>query len=253
MLKNVTWFVLAASALSALGCSGARKRSQPEVFTPQPRVTWGELCPQSIAPPDEGYALLGEPGSVGRFPATVGVTRLAVREKEGARVPVLPGRPKNEFLTWNRAFDELMAISNVFPVAQRDLGGGDARPMQILAAFRGLQAGLGIIYATNELSPTETEMIGVLYDSSTARPLAAISARAVSTAPADPDDIDELDPWKHDSRALVRKRFVEHCFNCVRELIALDKPERVDVPAGWIPAGPARPVQWPSAYLPAEP
>jgi hypothetical protein len=88
-------------------------------------------------------------------------------------------------------------------------------------------------------------MIGVLYETQTMTPLAVVASHAVSKLPEDPDDPETADPWKHDSRALVREKFTEHCFRCVRELVLADKPERINVPAGWIPAGPTRPVQWP--------
>lgn len=246
MSANTLPSVVLAVAMALLtGCAHHRTRAK-EVFAAPPRVTWQDLSAASFTPPMDGYMILGPAGSVGRFPAAVGVTRVAIEEGRPDREPTLPGKPKNEFLTWNRAFDELMAISSVFPVAQRDLGGGEATPEQIVAAFRGLHAGLGLIYATNPLSERETEMIGVLYETKTSRPLAAIAARAVSTLPADPKERDDLDPWKHDSKALVRARFVEHCFVCLRELIQADQPERIDVPPGWIPAGPVRPVQWPT-------
>ncbi len=245
MKPRMTRFLLAIAAPAVLLAAGCASRSRDTAWTPSPRVGWSDLTSAPVTPVHDGYALVAKTGSVGRFPASIGVTRLAIEERDSRRTPVLPGKPKNEFLTWNRAFDELMAVSSVFPVAQRDLGGAEAEPQHIVAAFRALHAELGLIYAMNSLSEHETEMIGVLYDSDTMTPLALIAAHAVSTLPESPDERDAADPWKHDSRALVREKFVEQCFRCVRELVLADKPERIDVPAGWIPSGPSRPVQWP--------
>lgn len=244
----------AVFALAVAGvCGGCGKpKKDAEVWTPRPQVSWQHVAP-SVAPPGVNqYKVFVEGPTNGLFPANAAVTRIALEPAKqtdgGERLgPQLSTDPRNEFLQWNSVFDDQMAISEVFPINQRDLGGGQAEPDQVLAAFRGLRARLGLIYAFNELSPSESEMFGVLYDVDAAKPLAAIHARAESMPiPADAEEPeDPYHLWKTDSRALVRQRFAEMAHVCMRTLIQNDTPTRTDVPPGWTPAGPVTPPEWP--------
>lgn len=189
----------------------------------------------------------------GLFPANLAVTRVAAENlPEGSAnrtEPILLADPRNEFLQWNSTLDDQMAVSEVFPVAQRDLGGGDAEPGQILAAFRALHARLGLIYAVNDLSPNETEMFGMLYDTTNSTPVAAFHAQATSTTPPgeekDCGRHDPFDVWEKDSRALVRAEFAKQLHASIRELILNDQPRMMDAPEGWKPEVSARSVAWP--------
>lgn len=224
---------------------------------PKPQVSWQHIAPTVPPPGVNQLKVFVEGPTSGLFPANAGVTRIAlepVRQEGGGEqlAPQLSTDPRNEFLQWNSVFDDQMAISEVFPINQRDLGGGPAEPDQVLAAFRGLQARLGLIYAFNELSASESEMLGVLYDVDAGKPLAAIHARAES-APIPMDAEEPEDPyhlWKTDSRALVRQRFAQMAHACVRQLIQNDTPVRSDVPPGWTPAGPVMPPEWPPPRVP---
>ena len=104
--------VVVTSALALVFVAGGctSRRSQPS-WTPTPRVGWSDLTTAPITPIHEGYVLLGQAGSVGRFPASIGVTRVAIKERDQARTPVLPGKPKNEFLTsLNKPDQYILAI-----------------------------------------------------------------------------------------------------------------------------------------------
>jgi hypothetical protein len=177
------------------------------------------------------------------------VTRVALTGAHEAMTPARPrllSDPRNEFLQWNSTFDDLMAVSEVFPIVERDLGGGEADPEQIIAAFRALHAPLGLIYAVNELSQRETEIFGVLYDTDNERPLASLHASVVSDVPQEGQDSDEpIDLWKMDSRPLARAKFARLVHACLLDLIRQDQSQPVETPTGWTPAGPIRPVEWP--------
>lgn len=240
------------------GCAGPKEPA----WTARPQVCWADVSTQEFPPVVNGYRILQPLGSAGRFPANVAVSRLSIRyepailDQAGAesayivvktrevRRPYLSKKPKNEFLAWNSTFDDQMAVSELFPIAQRDLGGGPADPLQIIAAFKALKAKLGIIYAVNEKSADRTEMLGVLYETQTALPLAAFHAHAVSITPPE-DEKKPIDLWRYDSKALVREKFERLVYACVHELILNDQPQRVDVPEGWIPERPVLPAEWP--------
>ncbi|MCH9002234.1 MAG: hypothetical protein IIC02_06635 [Planctomycetes bacterium] len=238
-----------SAALGIVGLSGcaSSKPQRQEVWIPQPRVTWSEIAPAPIAPAAQGFNLLTTEPTQGLFPASIGVTRVAFAENskggESRRLCLLRD-PRNEFLRWNDAFDDQMPIGEVFPIDQRNLAGAEAHPTLILEVFRTLHARIGFVYAVNELSEDETEMIGTLYDVATGEPLASIHAQAVSL-PTPDDDTEANDLWDTDSRALVRAAFAGHVYQCIRTLIALDQSAGQESPEGWIPEGPIWPVEWP--------
>jgi len=202
---------------------------------------------------DNEYRILVPQPTRGLFPAAIAVTRVAVLDEgdgPGTRRLQIRRDPRNELLQWNSAFDDQPAISEVFPIAQRNLGGAEPGPTPIAAAERALQARIGLVYAMNELTEREAEMIGLLYDTSTALPLAAVHAKETSPPPP-PDEEEEppVDLWTHDAGALVRARFGQIVYACLRDLILHDEAAPIEAPTGWIPVLPIRPIAWPP-YLP---
>ncbi len=251
MLPPGAQIPLAAAALTILTSCGQGKRVK--VWTPQPRVHWEHVSTDPVHPVYDGYRILTPRPTHGFFPASMAVTRLAIQveDEQGQTTrPYLLTDPRNEFLQWNRAFDNLMAISEVFPIVERDLGGGEADPPQVLAACRALHAKLGLIYAVNELDRGVSEMFGVLYDTTSEQPMASLHALAVSVIPPGPEQGDQaVDPWESDARALVRERFERRVHACIRELILQDARATIEAPKGWTPAGPIKPVEWPPRHF----
>ena len=126
--------VLAAWVVT-VGCA----TEQVTRWTPSPRVQWGDISPGDIGTVDQGYRLLLSERTEGLFPASLGVTRFAFVPSDSIDPfgPKLVADPQNEFLQWNYAFDDQMAVSEVFPIAQQNLGGANASPDQILRAVSG--------------------------------------------------------------------------------------------------------------------
>ncbi len=246
--------VVGMLGLSSLGCAHARQEKDP--WSPKPLVYWGQLSTESLSYPIDGFAILVEQPTKGLFPASLAVGRLGLDQDEAGRTtvigPHLIRNPRNEFLQWNTAFDDQMAISEVFPISQRDLGGGAGAPHQLISAMRALGGRIGLIYAVNELSEHETEMLGTLYQTAGYLPLATI--HAVARSIVEPDQVDsaqkkgEVNLFETDSKALVRQQFEQHVYACVRELIIHDEPSAVESPDGWIPEGPLLPAEWPPRY-----
>jgi len=220
------------------------------MWTPKPTVHWERVSTQPAYAVQEGYRILVSQPTQALFPASMAVTRVSVDPpflpNDGGE-SVLLTDPRNEFLQWNSTLDNQMAISEVFPIKDDDLGGGPADPEQILAAFRALHAGLGLIYAVNELSPYESEMFGILYDIESARPVASLHTSAQSVLPVNPKACRSGQPnlWETDSRALVRANFDELVHMVIRQLILHDQPAPIQTQTGWIPATPTTPVAWP--------
>lgn len=241
--------VIAIVLALTMGCA----QKKPEVWSPKPVVLWPHIAPTGMQGVEDGYRLMVDGKTKGLFPARMAVTRIALQpseERVDLQETVLRADPRNEFLQWNRALDDLMAISEVFPIKKRDLGGGPAQPSQILAAAKALHARLGLVYSVNELSRQNAEMFGILYDTEAGVPLAALHARSSSIEEMDNDSQDTSTLWETDSRALVRVRFEKFFRACIRELILRDERPAVQEPKGWRPPRPTLPVEWPPRQVP---
>ena len=249
MKRTLVWILIAVFANSIVGCA----RPESPVWNPPPPVKWDDIATGAPVPVDNGFLLFENELSHGRFPATIAVSRVSIHADEPVtgvvlRTPYLAARPRNEFLLWNSTFDDLMAISEVFPIAQRDLGGESTNPSRVLAASRALHGRLALIYAMNEISETETEMVGVLYETADDKPIAVIHARAESiVVDEDQKGGDKAQPneWETDSRALVRARFARLAHGCIRELVRRDRRESIEDKSGWIPSRRFVPIEWP--------
>ena len=244
--------------LGTIGCAASQRTAQ--VWTPPSRVTWQEIGAASGASLQDGFQIVTSGPTRGIFPAAVGVTRIAVRDNQPAGTSsdgrtLLARDPRNEFLRWNSTFDNLMAISEVFPIDQRNLGGAPAEPVAVLAAVRAFDARLGLIYAFNEISEAEAEMFGVLYDAKLVQPIALLHARAASALTPEQRQSYRANLWENDARALVRDKFEHNLRSCVRELVAADEPAEVIAPEGWAPVPAAIPPAWPplGTPMPANP
>jgi len=274
--------VIVAGVLGAAlsGCASSKK--DVAVWTPKPIVSWSDIAPVEVPALTDNYRIVVPRPTKGLFPASVAVTRVGLLPIDSDLrqvVPVIRKDPRNEFLRWNASFDDQMAISEVFPIDQFDLGGGIAEPEQIVAAFRALGARLGLVYAVNELHEDQTEILAVLYDVPAFRPIAYLRTSAKSIPPPDPkasrgakvvtpgnrraqpgepDAVPVADGkakaaaskeppnlWETDSKALARRKFEQMLYACMFELIQFDEPDVIDVPDGWKPVVPARPAAWP--------
>jgi len=250
-IRNCSVVLVGAAIVVMSGCASSQRVA---AWGPAPYVHWQNVSPLPVKPLENSYRIVTDQPTQGLFPANIAVTRVGlvpVDDEPGQFVPVVYKDPRNEFLQWNSSFDDQMAISEVFPVDQFDLGGGLAEPDQVVAAFHGLHADLGLIYAMNELAPNQTEIIAALYDVERARPIAYLQASAKSTPPPDESgcrtasDKNHADLWRTDSNALVRKKFEQILYACVYDLIQKDQPELIDVPEGWKRVEPERPAAWP--------
>lgn len=236
--------LLFAALTVVAGC--AEKR--PAAWTPAPRVVWGEIANQPVPTPVEGYLVSDKKPTAGLFPASLAVARVAVAEDAtqvlGVR-PILFADPRNEFLQWNLAVCDQMAVSEIFPIGPSSVGGSPVNPEQVLASFRALGARLGLVYAVNELSPTETELLGILYDVEGAQPVATMHSHAVSKVPEEQLEKEDLDRWENDSKALARRDFEKSVRASIHELILHDEPPTGALKAGWDAANQRRTAVWP--------
>ncbi len=235
---------------SVVGLAGCASKQPVVTWTPQAEVRWSDLVSRPVAPPNSGYRLASRPHDPGMFPASIAVARVAIVDDKDIELlehPKLIRNPKNEFLQWNTALDDQLAVSELFPIANWDLGGGPVSTAQILASFRALGAQLGLIYAMNRPTADDSELLGVLYDVRTNEPIALLRSEATSTVTNEEaeESKEPIDYWKTDSRALARAEFALHLHDCIRNLIVDDNPVPSAMPASWRSHGRRRTVEWP--------
>lgn len=241
----VRWMSILVVALINVSCSCPEDVIKVRAKAP---LDWYFVSTEPVDPLYNAYQLQIIPPTRGLFPASIGITRVeseVIDESVDLIKPLIFTNPRNEYLKWNSTFDDLMAISEVFPVTQFDMGGENAYIENILGAFRALGANLGLVYAVNEFDDLETEIIGSLYDTETTRPIAHFHAHAVSVFPEKKDKDKPINLWKTDSTAIARDRFESLVYACILELIEHDERAVPHAPPGWKPVGPARRVKWP--------
>lgn len=238
-------FLATAACLALAGCASKKD----EVWIPPPQVHWEDVSDVAVPPVRDEYVILESKSSEGRFPCSIAVSRIAIEldDKTGQRRRIVPITPHNEFLIWNSAFDDLWPVSEVFPIAQRALGGASVKSSLVVDVAHAFHARMSLIYGFNVVTPTQCEMLGVVHEAAGGKPIAVIHAGAVSI-PRPEDDKPakhNIDAWEYDARALVRTKFERLMVSCMRELIARDTPKQVDVPEGWTPVRPNCPMGWP--------
>lgn len=241
----------ALMALTAAGCACGGEKNAPE-WSPRPQVGWYFVSTTPVAPLSNEYRIVAPRPTKGLFPGNIAVTRVGLRRSgDGEQVrAVLTKDPLNEFLMWNRAFDDQFAISEAFPVDPIDLGGGRATPDQILRAFKALDAEVGLVYAVNEIAADETEMLGTLYDVQAGAPIAFIHTQALSLPVPEDTPEREIDLRATDSKAIVRDQFQQLVYGCLRELVLQDEPAEPQAPTGWQPVRADRSAAWPPPSQP---
>ncbi|MHC5109059.1 MAG: hypothetical protein ACYTHJ_04180 [Planctomycetota bacterium] len=236
------------AALTTIALTGCAKKEEPIAWIPKPLVEWNAVTTGLMNQPQDTYRIVVAQPTKGLFPASISVSRLAKSEDAGSPYltsPELLRDPRNEFLQWNTAFDDQMAVSEVFPLDTRNLGGRPAHPNQIMSAMKALGGRIGLIYAVNEIAEDKTEMFGTLYETGGFRPLATMHAIAHSS-PVDYEEGDkEFNLFVTNSNALVRRKFENMVYDVIRQLIINDEPAEVESSEGWVPDRPLRPAEWP--------
>jgi len=255
--RQITTLSVMMMTLCGSGCASSSRMKGP--WTPTPKVDWSDLAAQPVGGVQNGFLILEESPSSGRFPCSMSVSRMAAeipgeaggatRASDAAGAPALavPATPHNEFLTWNTSFDNLPAISETFPVIERDLGEYAPEPGLLLSAANAFGAGLSLVYAVNAIAPTRYEILGVLHDTRTGLPIAVVHTvnESIERPQKHERAPNNTDAWEYEGRALARAQFKRLTVECIRDLIARDTPEKTAVPEGWTPDRPLAPAHWP--------
>lgn len=236
--------IILATLIAALLCGCAVKtRHAPVVFDPPSRVAdlAADLGAADTAPPADGYRLLAPAESVGRFTCDLAVAEFAWQPATGggdAKLAlVTPALDEQAY--WSQRFRGVTQIRGLIfltPTAVRLDGSGIP---QLCAAAQRLQAALLIVYVRSGTGPNAADVSGIVYDTARAAALATIHAREAIVVQVkkddNPDSPNELkgDYRNIDARYQVQRRFEDHAFACVRDLIHGDNPPPTTQPHDW--------------------
>ena len=158
-------------------------------------VTLAELTGQSVSLAPGTYQLLGEPGTVGRFPCTIGFAQVTHRDEANPTSDSgLAVRPfdKDKMVYWIELLDNLYLVSEVYEL---DGKGAPQAPVSVvdvhqLAGRSGADLCL-VMSAGVSGSEPGCQVVGAVYETATGRPL--VYARSGIYPEADPDPMtDEI-------------------------------------------------------------
>ncbi len=249
--------IVAALCLTLLGCQ--KRRELPFVPT-TPVVSWRDLSDGQREFPQDTFKLLVGGPTEGLFPTSLAIARLAGAPPAGAG-PRLAARqglflstaPAHDLLKWNAAFDDIRLISEVFPLSQMSLNGRPACLPTLMESAAAMTGRMCLVYSIADLTPTESEIKGVLYRVSTGEPMAAVHARGLYFPPPDNDRADARDDIERllepsSARLVAEARFLRLTRDCLLALRDNDRPMRPEIEEGWVPQGPLAPQVWPPLY-----
>ena len=253
--------LLLGTLLVSLAVAGCQQKTE-EIVVLRPAIAWEDIAPVPVQGVADGFVNLAPEGTDGLFPASVAIARVALEPggvedasdspSGSGRLLILDVDPTNDLLPWNSLFDSLRYVHDAFPLHGHDLSGEDPLPAQLAAAAAQLRAGLCLVYSAGDLSESDSRVRGVIYDTQSGQPLAAVEASVSVPEPEavpHPPDLVKDDMRYCDPRFLAGRRFEQLVFDCLRNLKSRDRPVPAQREEGWTPEGPVWPRTWPPGVI----
>ena len=222
-------FILCGLVMSIM--PGCARQTAPRVFERQIRM---EELAAEIAPVENAYRLEVSEKTQGRFACSLAIAKLSPGAESG-RLNLVTMTPAEE-AWWGRAVHGLMQFRDLQYLTPFSVVPEESRTDTLCAAAREREAALLLIYTPNRFGPNSAQVLGVLYDTQSCCPIAALQTSAHFNNEAgeefDPDllkeDQRDRDAYYQASRA-YEKQFV----SCIAELIENDAPAPTTQPNRW--------------------
>lgn len=235
-IKRLCFFLAAPAMVWVTACAP----KEPDPIQIGPVVVWQELVNGTVVPAVNGHHRLAPGGTDGVFPASLSLCRVGIdNTSPPGRQLRLALKPPHDLLPWNSVFDALLPISEVFPLAERDMQELEPTVARILEASAGLGADLLLIYSVpTHTSESAAEVKGVLFDVAHGRMLATIHASAEVFDPelVEPPPLHVEGDLSHvDPLVLAERSFEQRMIDCLLDLMIHDRPVNRSVPPGWTP------------------
>jgi len=226
-MRAVVAIPLAWATLLLCGCA-----ARPPVV-PERRIEMRELA-ADLQPVENDYRLLVREQTLGRFGCGLAIGKLAAGGQAGTMTLVQPA-PAEE-ARWANAVCGLSPLRDLQFLSPVSLRPREPDAEALCAAADALGASLLLLYAPNRYGPNSAQVLGVLYETDTRRPIAALHASAsfldeqgVEVAP----DKERGDRREVDAQYQASRAFEHHLLRCLDELIRSDSPAPTTEPHRW--------------------
>jgi hypothetical protein len=189
-----------------------------------------------LAAPDNAYVLLTDEHTQGRFACALAVAKLERPEDQsGEPAAVVLVQPIEQAL-WTEPLRGLDGIREVMFLSPRSVRAEGQGANQICAAANRLGATLLLLYAPNVLGENSAEVLGALYETRTARPLATLRASSTILDAEGRQVSPDRKPGDHradDARYQAQRKFEREVLACLRALMQRDAHPTTTQPSKW--------------------
>ena len=230
MLGRVTNVGLPLIALLVcLGCHGR----PPAAY--EPPLDLAQLAP-GLQPPDNSFCLLADVHTEGRFACPLAIAKFLPQGPENDRQLVLQSPLPEEEAYWTEQVRGVSAIREVVFLRPISVRPEETSLAQLCATAQRLGAPLLLVHVPNRVGPNSARVLGVMYDTASAQPLATLHASSTilnqkgqEVAP----DRQRGDHRRTDAQYQAQRAFEGHALACLREMIHLDSPSPTTQPHSW--------------------
>jgi len=142
-----------------------------------------KLVGREVEVADGAYRLLADVPSRGRFPCSVAVAKFARQGEVGCGSQghlVLASLGRKGVVYWNELFDNVSAVSEVFPIESRHLPTESVEAADVVAAAARLHAGLCVVLSDGCVAETGRQAVAAVYDATTGLPVVVAKSDVVS-------------------------------------------------------------------------
>lgn len=237
MLKSIVSSA-AVLALLSTGCTHTPKK--PIVVTVDPHP-WLGPTDRPVSDVANGYRIIvPRDATSAMFPCSLAVARVVFDDEgvtDGLPEAMLAMRPIGELMDWMELFDDIWSISEVFPITYPRDPNRVVDPFDLVDRAGEFGARLCFVYRLRYQGEVTAEIWGVLYDTDSARVIAAVHSDVCVTPYDDP----ELEPplpadrvigdRRHiDARFIAENQFRESLRSCVLDLIDREQGPTIEIP-----------------------
>jgi len=160
-----------------VGCAAGPRACRQDL------VGLDKLVGREVEVSDGAYRLLADGSTRGRFPCSVGVAKF-VRQGEvgcGSQEHLsLASLGRKGVVYWNELFDDISAVSEVFPIESGHLPTESVEAGDVVAAAARLHAGLCVVVSDGCVSGTGRQAVAAVYDATTGLPVVVAKSDVIS-------------------------------------------------------------------------
>lgn len=227
-------FLLSCCLVAATLIVGGCQRSHDDV-TYEPPISMRDLAGR-LPVPNNGYQLLSERQTEGRFACPVAVAKFSSDERNNGNPLHFVEMKPNEEAYWAQEFRGVRHVSYVYFLRPKTTRPEGYRLEALCAAARRLEIPLLLVYAPNGLGPNSAQVFGVLYDTETGDTLATLHASSciLNEDGEEKSPNDERGDRRHvDARFQAQREFERYAMDALRQLIFQDQPPATTQPHEW--------------------